>query len=244
MKNGAAGFAGFVGLLSLCLTAPAFGQAAIVDFTNAPDGIYDPYQGTVTIGGVTVNNGLIVCDDDNHEISQPESWNATAILVSSLNAGNIGNTFFGTMGSAIGLQGYAEIAAIANALLTGQTSLDGVTGLNNVDLSQALWLITHGSNPGNIGTITSNATALDTALALNTTAADVSLYSNLYVLTPDSGTGYQINGESYPYGTPQEMFALVPEGGAASLYLLLAGVACFGAMRLNSRSQFASRIAA
>jgi hypothetical protein len=242
MKHTAGNLAGIVGLLSLCLTVPGFGQAATVNFTNAPDGIYDPYQGTVVIGGVTQsNNDLIVCDDDGHDVAAPESWNATAILVSTLNAGNIGNTFFG---ATIGLKGYAELAALSQALLTGQTSLAGLTGLTNVDLSQALWLITTGHDPGNIGTITANATALVTNLGLDTTAANLSAYNNLYVLTPDAGNAYQILGESYPYGVPQEMWTLVPEGGAVALYLLLAGVACLAGMRLNSRNQFGSRATA
>lgn len=231
MESKSVGLAGIVGMLSLCLAVPAFAQtAATVDFTNAPDGIYDPYQGTVTIGGVAVNNNdAIVCDDDTHDISAPESWNATAIQVSTLNSGNIGDTFFGSTGPMIGVSGYTELAAIAYAILTGQTSLAGVTGLNDTELSQALWIITYGSTPSNIGTVDPKVYTLITDLG--TASLSLSNYSDLYVLTPT--TNYEIGNESYPYGVPQEMFTLVPEGGAAVLYLLIAGIACFGAGRLG-----------
>ena len=62
----------------------------------------------------------------------------------------------------------------------------------------------------------------------------MSQYSNLWVLTPILGD--QPNGD----GRPQEMWIEVPEGGAALLYLLLAGGVCFGAMFLNRRNRFAN----
>ena len=150
MNNRVGGLTAIVGAAVLCLAVPAYGQqSAVVNFTNNPDGIYDPYQGTVTIGGSTVpNDDSLVCDDALHNVDAPESWNATAYLVSSLTSTTVQGTFFG---NAIGLTGYTEAAAIANALLTGQTTFAGLTGLSNVDLSQALWIITTpGGNPSGV----------------------------------------------------------------------------------------------
>jgi hypothetical protein len=241
MKDKAGKLAGIVGLLSLCLTVPGFGQAATVDFTSAAS-VFDPYQGTVIIGGVTQDNyDLIVCDDATHDISAPESWTANAILVSNLNTtpaspNNVDNTFFG---SAIGLTGYTKLAAVANAILTGQTSLAGVSNLTDADLSEALWIIAAGAEPGGV-TESQAAKNLVTALGSDSSLS-LSTYSDLYVLTP---TGDFSNKALYPFGTPQEMFTLVPEGGTAALYLLLAGLACLGTMRLSSRNIFGSRAAA
>jgi hypothetical protein len=262
MRIKVGGLAAILGAAALCFSASAFGQltnggTVTVTFTNAPDGIYDPYQGTVTNGGGPLNvGGLISCDDDTHEISAPETWTATSFQMSQLNSGNVAaDTVFG---SHIGIQGYAELAPLLGALYSGQTSLTigatTVTGLTNVDLSQAIWIITSSSlgdpstPPGNIGGITSNASTLVAALALqygwnpttNTlTVADASTaqtslgaYSNLWILNPNA------NGNSL--GLPQEMGINAPEGGAAFLYLLLAGAACFGAMRFKSRHQLAA----
>ena len=62
----------------------------------------------------------------------------------------------------------------------------------------------------------------------------MSQYSNLWVLTP-SATNYDTGKK-----VGQEVWIDVPEGGAAFLYLLLAGGICFGAMFLNRRNRFAS----
>jgi hypothetical protein len=42
-------------------------------------------------------------------------------------------------------------------------------------------------------------------------------------------------------GLPQEMWIVTPEGGAAMMYLLLAGATCFGAMLFSSRNRMVNR---
>jgi hypothetical protein len=60
-------------------------------------------------------------------------------------------------------------------------------------------------------------------------------FSNLLILTPNGCT----NG---PGTCPeQEFFEVVAEGGSAGLYLLLAGLSCFGAILFNSRHRIYSR---
>ncbi len=56
-------------------------------------------------------------------------------------------------------------------------------------------------------------------------------FSNVLILTPT------VNGQTCTAGgcPEQEFFEVVPEGGAALAYLLLAGICCFGAVILRSR---------
>jgi hypothetical protein len=237
MKIKLGGLAAIVGSAVLCLTLPAFGQVTI---TFNGDGAGD---GSATLNGTTVDTGVysatisglpgassgVVCDDFNHSLTTGETWNATALQASSLNASNIGNTEFG---ATIGLGGYAEVATLVAALFNGTTTLGGITGLTVTDLSEAIWAITT-PTPGITSGLSNNAKALVSWLTSNVggltgsaLASYLAQFSNLWILTPDPKTGGQ-----------QELWTSVPEGGAALLYLLLAGLACFGAMKFGSRSQ-------
>ena len=246
------------GSVLFCIALPASSQTTI-NFTNINnplvfgDGYVDPYDGTVTYNGTPVSNGgLIVCDDYKDEIYIPETWKVTAIQASSLNSSNIGNTLFG---SAIGLDGYADVANLVADLLSPSSSQS-----TQADLSSAIWWITSGGQVSG-GSYTLDGYSLDSAavgyvtgaLATygpfgqgdDTTAANTALGAdtNLWVLTPITGT--QSTG-----GPPQEMWisvqgaallrsniSNVPEGGTALIYLLLAGPSCFGVMFFNSRSR-------
>jgi hypothetical protein len=252
MKIGVAGLAALAGAVALCFSAPVFGQIQI-HFTGNNYGIYDPYYATVTqaanpvtIGGADGNGGEIICDDYNDHIVGNETWNVTAIQASNLNTTNIQNTTFGpslttTLGSAQNaVNAYAEVAALVNVLINtnwttaGTTvTLDSLT-LTNANLSDAIWQIT---NPSlSLGDSTANS--LVTALGLGSNTVDTNLadYSKLWILTPAPPTGYNPPGGD---GEPQEMWvettATLPEGGAALLYLLISGAACFGAMAFSPR---------
>ena len=73
-------------------------------------------------------------------------------------------------------------------------------------------------------------------------AADASgAFNNLVVYTP-------MNGPNDPCGqggscVSQEFFGMVPEGGAVLMYLLLAGVTCFGAIFYSQRRTAMGRLA-
>jgi hypothetical protein len=56
-------------------------------------------------------------------------------------------------------------------------------------------------------------------------------FANFVILTPKGCS----NGPGSCPG--QEFLMMVPEGGAAAMYLLLAGLSCFGAMLLRRRRQ-------
>lgn len=239
MKIKLGGLAAIIGSAVLCLTLPALGQVTVTyNGPGAGDGsttLTDSmgtdtvYTGNynATIVGLPGASSTVVCDDLNHSLNIGQTWNATALQASALNAGNINNTEFG---ATIGLGGYAEVATLVAALFNGTSTLGGISGLTVTDLSDAIWAIT---TPGGITSgLTNNAKSLVTWLTNNVgnltgsaLATYLAQFSNLWILTPSPNNG------------PQEIWTSVPEGGAALLYLLLAGLACFGAMKFGSRSQ-------
>lgn len=246
MKIKVAGLFAVILCAGLCFALPALGQNSITltgvngstsggNLCSTASGCEDVYTGLYysTVNG-TANTGTI-CDDFNHNVTVGETWQATAIQASNLSTSNIGNTEFG---STIGLAGYAEVATLVSEMFTlnnGTGTLGGVTGITGTDLSEAIWDIT---TKGGITGISSKAAALVTwvqgLLGGDSNAAAVAYlaqYSNLFILTPNPNNGPQ---EFWSQNGPN--FS-VPEGGSALLYLLLAGLACFGAMRVSSRSQ-------
>jgi hypothetical protein len=84
------------------------------------------------------------------------------------------------------------------------------------------------------GTLGSNTTPQEQN-AKTELAADTSLF----ILTPVPNSEVPLID-----GPPQEMWVTTPEGGAAFLYLLLAGASCFGAMFFNARNRFGNRLSA
>jgi hypothetical protein len=247
--------AAIVGFAVLCFSASAFGQNASVNFTGITTsqsfggGYVPPYAGTVVVNGNTLDNhDLIICDDYYDEIFVPESWTANAVQASSLNAGDIGSTLFGDASTidghsvgGIGLSGYAAVADLVQQLFAAAPNSQA-----QVDLSSAIWYITSGDGATdgafdslNGNPLSAQATAdVTNALAFGDSAAGIKALAadtNLWILTPNPNLGQS---------NPQEMWTEVPEGGAGFLYLLLAGIACFGAIRFSSRRQSAARKAA
>jgi len=236
-------FGMIAGTALLFLGLPAFGQTVVsVDFTGGYTTTFANSSGDFGAGIYTgmINGGSspgIICDDFNDDVTAGENWNAKAYQASSLASGNIGNTLFG---NTIGLAGYAEVATLVS-MMFGNTSnsYGGITGITQSELSSAIWYIT---TPGGISGLDAKATALVTAVesAFSGNVSKATTYlatlTNLWILTPDPLTGV---GK----GEPQEMWTEnlnVPEGGAALMFLLLAGVSCFGAMFLKHRNQLAS----
>src|ERR1035437_985529 len=144
MKNKRAkGLVAIAGSVLLCLALPAFSQTATVDFTGIINtqsfggGYADPYAGTVTYNGSTLNsNGEIICDDYYHEISTGETWRATVTQASSLNPGDVvADTRFG---GTIGINGYAAVAGLVSDMLaTNSQQMQD-------DISAAIWWLTSG----------------------------------------------------------------------------------------------------
>ena len=239
------GLAAIVGAAALSLAVPAFGQNAM-KLTGANDGIsYDPVSGGSAYGGLYQGtiNGIatnIICDDAEDTISVGLAWKATAMNATQI-ANNLGSTMFdGT----IGVIGYAEVATLVEDVFNNAT-----TQGDRDALSSAIWAITY--NHGTLGlsgealTYYTNVTG---KFGSNASAAAIALGQdgNLWLLTPSPNHSSQEFWVSTgPNGTPNynPLSLRVPEGGSALLYLLLAGLTCFGTMRFRSKKEFGIRAA-
>lgn len=251
MKPRAYGLAIMIVSMVVCLALPALGQN-VVSVTmpqgatgtgtwNSPAGaVYTGiYTGTVT--GLSGANPGVICDDYNDTVYPPQTWNASALSVASLSSANIAQTLFGGAYTSqgylnIGLQGYAEVATLASYMFSGHS------GYTPTELSSAIWYITSGGfglgSTNGLKALDSAAQSLVAQLqktvgsSLSAAATALAGLTNLYILTP------------YPAGQanqPQEMFVSVPEGGAAILYLLLAGLCCWGAIFFKSKHEWFTR---
>jgi hypothetical protein len=249
MKNKSTRLAVMAGMSLFCLGLPVMGQQVVsVHLTGGYSTTFSNSDGTSEAGvySSTINGASspgVICDDYKDEESATATWNATAYQASSLNSSNIDDTLFG---KTIGLQGYSEVATLVSMMFGNVTSYSAngyhITGITQSEIASAIWDIT---TPGGINGLDSNAANLVMALAKaygkNLTAAEAYLktLTNLWVLTPDPKTGVGS-------GEPQEVWTeglSMPEGGAALLYLLFAGSACFGTM-FYSRKRAATNIAA
>jgi len=225
-----------VGLL--LLASSAFGQEIIqMTFSGWDNQSWDSggtgfYYGSVN--GTPVGPGYAspgyLCDDFTDEIYIPESWQANAYNVSALlsNWGTMsGDTFFG---GKVGEAGYLEMAYLVEASFQG-TLGNIFAGATANDVSEVLWCITGG--PTNCysgsGGMSAAAWKLWQYVQANYQTFTASEFANLWLYVPTCTQGSS--------GCQQEMWGevAVPEGGAALMYLLLAGVSCFGAMFLRSR---------
>jgi hypothetical protein len=204
----------------------AFAQTT-VDVTSAGnfayDGIYmSPYYATV--GGVS--NISIVCDDFADETYLNSPFTANVLQFSSLTTSNVGSTIWGLQDGTGALALYDEAAWLVEQLLSQPAG-----SLSQTEYSYAIWSV---FDPGAVQSWLSGDTtvlgAINNLLSLAQANGASGNYSNLAILTPTK------NGVVCAPGTcpAQEFFEVVPEGGAAALYLLLAAAACFGAMYLRS----------
>jgi len=245
--------------VSLCLGTWAIAQTSVTLTAPAPgpsyDGIYvSPYYATV--GGVA--NTPVVCDDfgDNSTLS---TWNATVIAFSGLTAPT-GTSW--SMGGK-GLSSYDAVAWLTTQVLaqvprsTGQIIdsfadwavfdpigvasyltkypiIGGPGVLTTADVCNDIF----GSGASSSKGVCSPGVGVGSLLAMAYGAAVPSGGYGLEIISPD------IPGSKPPAVCPaetgcpaQEFIAVVPEGGAALAYLLLAGLCCFGAIRMRSHRQ-------
>jgi hypothetical protein len=257
MKTRAQRLVVLAGAALLYFGIPAFGEDVTIDFTGVVNsnvqvlGAYAGYY-SGTVNGVSSQPGFI-CDDYNNEIFLPsESWQATATTFSSLvTAGGQPTAALSTtlFGNNIGLPGYAAIAYLSNLMSTTPASGQG-------DIAAAIWYIgsLNSSDPVPLSSLDATAQGYVTLLLGSSTqkglydgtdgpsktptaAAIAELQgSNLWIYTP---TGQDITPVGDPF--PQEFIGNVSEGGGPFAYLLLASMACFGAIRFKSRSEVRNR---
>jgi hypothetical protein len=260
MKFKLAGLAAILGVSLFSFVMPANGQDVTINFTGVANpnvqalGAYAGYYtGTVTSDGVTTaSNPGFICDDFNNEIFLPsESWQATATSFASLvTPGGVPTAALSTtlFGSTIGIAGYAGIAFLA-------AEMNGASAQTQADLSAAIWYIGavgSGTYTGPLGKDSIAWSSLDAAAqtyitdlsafgsiggSVNAAEINVLESSSLWLYTP-TGQGIVPSGDPYPQEFVGSVAVLaVPEGGAAIFYLLLAMLACAGAIFISRRKR-------
>ena len=245
----------WVGVLALGIAPRAVAQTSVTLTAPPPGFAYDniymsPYYATV--GGVA--NTPVICDDFGDDSSK-STWTATLTSFTGLTAPT--NTSWALAGGTL-----AQYNAVAYLTLQVLNQAYGSTG--QVMYSFADWAVFDPtgvakyltSYPITGGTLTTANLCNDifgsgafNATTKVCTAAIGGLVGTAYAAPVPNG-GYQMEILSPTTGSnpltvckaetgcaAQEFIAMVPEGGAATAYLVLAGLCCFGAMFLRSRRQ-------
>jgi len=204
---------GVVAVAFLCFVPVALADSSLT-LTSAGNNVMNnvfvgPYYATVN----GVANTAVICDDFADESIVGHSWNFT------------GNNF-STLGSALwGAQtnNYDAAAWLTLQMLSLNAGVGNATQVGY--LSFAIWsLFDKSALNGLTSTQLAGVNAWLGKVPLN---LNPSQFANFVILTPQSCTG----GPGTCPG--QEFFMVTSEGGAAAMYLLLASLACFGALLLR-----------
>ena len=217
----------------LCVVPSAFAGTVNLQIDNPPsnnilDGIYvGSYSAMNTATGAQTH---IICDD----FKDDSNFNAATYVVHSF-----GN-FIGTVWGSGAATQYQEAAWLTLGMLQQ-------TGATQGYYSYAIWALFDPSDVANWLTGYGDSSACNAVFGSGSwggskcTAGKGGLvglatgqqfyqgeFSNFLILTPTCSAGPGTCQE-------QEFFQLVPEGGSTALYLVLAGLACFGALVYSRR---------
>jgi hypothetical protein len=150
-----------------------------------------------------------------------------------------GATFTGTVDFA---SGYTSVTGVSGVLKGYQYGTSGYVGGSSSDLIDWVWFpgSNYSSGPDDFGTFLmdgpqNNYSAFSDWIQFtyNYSSAPALTFANVGVYDTPNYVDYN---DPFVSGS----ISSVPEGGAFSLYLLLAGAACFGAIFFRSRNTFAS----
>jgi len=181
-------------------------------------GVYvGPY--TATVNGVA--NTPVICDDFADDSVIGHSWNFTA-------------NNFSTLGSALwGSQtgNYEAAAWLTLQMLSLNSNPNNATQVGY--LSFAIWSLFDKNALNNLNS--TQLAGVESWLIKVPGNLTPGQFANFVLLTPQGCT----NGPGSCPG--QEFFEVMPEGGSAAMYLLLAGLLCFAAMLLRRRQAPAVR---
>ena len=210
-----------VALALLCFAPCAFAGSSLTMTgagNNVMGGVYvGPYYATVNDAA----NTAVICDDFADDSYIGHSWNYTA-------------NSFSTLGSAL-WGGQTKNYDAAAWLTLQMLSLNG--NPNNATqvgyLSYAIWSL-FDTNALN-GLNSTQLAGVNSWLGQVPSNLTPGQFANFLILTPQGCTGG-------PGSCPGQEFLDVPmpEGGSAAMYLILAGLSCFGAMRFRRRRQAAA----
>jgi hypothetical protein len=207
---------GVVALALMCFAPCAFADSSLTMTgagSNVMEGVYvGPYYATVNGAA----NTPVICDDFADESYIGSSWNYTANNFSTL-----GSALWGKQTS-----NYETAAWLTLEMLSLNSNANNATQVGYI--SYAIWSL---FDPGALGRLNwTEQQGVQTALSQVPSNLTPDQFANLLILTPQ---GCTVPGTC----AGQEFFMLVPEGGTTAMYLLLAGVACFGAILFRRRRQ-------
>jgi hypothetical protein len=208
---------GVAALALLCFAPCAFANSSLTMTgagNNVMEGVYvGPYYATVNGAA----NTPVICDDFADESYIGHSWNFTANNFSSLGSALWGNQ----------TANYDAAAWLTLQMLSLNSNPNNATQVGY--LSYAIWSL-FDQNALN-GLNSTQQTGVNSWLGLVPLNLTPGQFANFVILTPQGCTGG-------PGSCPgQEFMTVVPEGGSAAIYLLLAGLSCFGAMLFRRRRQ-------
>jgi hypothetical protein len=208
-----------------------------MNFNGVPTG---PYVGN--LDGINPVQRFV--NDDFADMNLNPGWGGQLHWDStSFNAAYIGDnwsTVQGSLkyGSAIGMVGYAQIANLVMAMFGGDIANPGgspttmINGLNVAGhttteieqaLNEAIFAIANPSLAGSINTLAAQLLAAVQGAVTSANAQTVlESYKDLWVFAPKNSGDIEL----------WTLFS-VPEGGAALLYLMLAGSICLGGIRFS-----------
>jgi hypothetical protein len=258
-KNGDSGW--YLAIVALlCFVPCAFSQELQINdppSNNVMDGIY---VGSYSANNLTTGGSVQITCDDFKDNSDYNAANYTTNTFSTL-----GNTLWGSylMSQAGGNYTLNQVTALYDDVAWLTLAMLKQTGTEQGYYSYAIWAIfapsevaswlsgdmlacnaVFGPNSWAGGTCTASKTNPSCTLSAPTNCGLVELamlqnlnpsdFSNILILTPQ---GTKAQPCTSPGTCPeQEFIEVVAEGGSAALYLLLAGMACFGAMFVRSRT--------
>jgi hypothetical protein len=208
---------GIAAIALLCFAPAAFANSTL-NMTgagnNVMDGVYvGPYYATVN----GVANTPVICDDFADESRIGSSWSFTANNFSTLGSALWGNQ----------TANYEAAAWLTLQMLSLNTNPNNATTVGY--LSFAIWSLFDKSALN--GLTSTQLAGVDSWLAKIPSNLTPGEFSNFVILTPQGCA----NGPGSCPG--QEFLMMVPEGGSALTYLLLAGLSCFGAMLFRRKHQ-------
>ena len=204
---------GVAALALFCFAPCAFADSSLTMTgagNNVMGGVYvGPYYATVN----GVANTAVICDDFADDSYIGHSWNYTANNFSTL-----GSALWGSQTS-----NYDAAAWLTLQMLSLNSSPGNATQVGY--LSFAIWSLfdkgaLNGLNLTQLG-------GVNTWLGKVPSNLTPGQFANFLILTPQACTAGSCPG--------QEFFMLVPEGGSAAMYLLLAGLTCSGALLFRRR---------
>jgi hypothetical protein len=206
---------GAAAIALLCFVPSAFANSGSLTLTGAGNNVMNnvyvgPYYATVNGAA----NTAVICDDFADDSVVGHSWN--------FNTNN-----FSTLGTA--LWGNQTKNYEAAAWLTVQMlSLNGNPS-NNTQvgyLSFAIWSLFDKSALAGLTSV--QLAGVNAWLAKVPGNLTLAMFSNFVILTPQGCTPGSCPGQEFLEMT-------MPDGGSSVMYLLLAGMACFGAIFFRGR---------